>query len=138
MVEDSPNKSLKRGREPSLTPEPNSNPRGSQVERDGSPQVVRPPKRMRKSHASEPISASTFASMEHANPLNRRALKKERKKARRADRTRVGGGISEASLGMGSTNSGGMEVDDEDRGPGGIGLGLGGTFFSSLSSMEVA
>lgn len=93
---------------------------------------------MRKSHAADPISASTFANMEHANPLNRRALKKERKKTRRAERTRVGGGIGEVTLSAGSTNGGGMEVDDEDRGPGGIGLGLGGTFFSSLSSMEVA
>ncbi|KAK7687184.1 hypothetical protein QCA50_009688 [Cerrena zonata] len=133
MVEDSPNKSLKRGRSPSPTPEPHT--RGVQIQRVGSPSAIRQPKRMRKSHASDPIAASTFASMEHANPLNRRALKKDRKRTRRAERTRVGGGIGEAGLGG---NGGGMEVDDEDRGPGGIGLGLGGTFFSSLSSMEVA
>ncbi|CAL1707341.1 unnamed protein product [Somion occarium] len=129
MIEDSPNKSLKRGRSPSPTPEANSQP-----QRVGSPIPIRPPKRLRRSHASEPIAPSTLASMGNANPLNRKALKREMKKARRAGRVRVGGGIGTGRMG---TVSGRMEVDD-DHGPGGIGLGLGGTFFSGLSTTEVA
>ncbi|KAH8105284.1 hypothetical protein BXZ70DRAFT_920196 [Cristinia sonorae] len=68
----------------------------------------RPPKRFRRAHADDPISNATLASMAHSNPLNRRNMKREAKKARRAGRVKP--------------VVGGMDIDD--------GMELGGTFFT--------
>lgn len=74
----------------------------------------RQPKRLRRSHDvpayDTPVRADNLA---HTNPLNRRALKKAAKKARRADRPR----------GVGGGDTGGMEVDD---------VGMDGSFMSEM------
>ncbi|THH31687.1 hypothetical protein EUX98_g2494 [Antrodiella citrinella] len=61
---------------------------------------TRPPKRLRRSHADDPITKDTLARMAGANPMNRRHMKKEAKKARRVGRVRA-------------PASGGMEVDED-------------------------
>ncbi|GJE91997.1 nucleostemin-like domain-containing protein [Phanerochaete sordida] len=94
--------SQKRARPRSVSPTPSAfSVANAQPARDLDTRE-RQPKRLRRSHDipayDAPVSASGLAG---ANPLNRRALKKAAKKARRADRPRVFGG------------DGGMEVDDE-------------------------
>lgn len=74
----------------------------------------RQPKRLRRNHDipayDSPVIADRLAEM---NPLNRRALKKAKKKERRAGRTRVP--VSASAV------EGGMEIDDE-------GIGMEATF----------
>ena len=68
----------------------------------------RQPKRFRRSHDIPEYDAPVHAyNLSTANPMNRRALKRAAKKARRADRVRVVG------------TDGGMEID---------GMGMGDTF----------
>ncbi|KAI0081336.1 P-loop containing nucleoside triphosphate hydrolase protein [Panus rudis PR-1116 ss-1] len=131
MESDSPNRSRKRSRSPS--PTLSAAPTNAPSQRGRSP-PVRAPKRLRRSRADEPIAPATLASMESANPLNRRALKRAQKQARKAGRVRTGGGIGTGPINT-SAGGGGMEVDDD--GPGGIGMGLSGTFFAGLNTTEV-
>lgn len=71
------------------------------------PDVVRQPKRQRKSKDVPGYDALPDAhvlkGMGKSNPLNRRVLKREAKKARRAGRVR----------GKTGEGGGGMEIDDE-------------------------
>ncbi|OSD02264.1 P-loop containing nucleoside triphosphate hydrolase protein [Trametes coccinea BRFM310] len=75
------------------------------------------PKRMRKSHDvpsyDAPVDEHARRAMASANPLSRRVLKREAKKARRAANKALG------------RRPGGMEVDD---------VGLGGTFMGASAS----
>lgn len=68
----------------------------------------RQPKRQRKSKdvpAYDALpDAHVLQRMERSNPLNRRMLKKEAKRARKAQRIKVGSGAA---------GQGGMEVDDD-------------------------
>lgn len=117
-------KHLKRPRSPSTPPSPvlsaaesvplsttpsSHTPSG----RASSPPIPRPPKRLRKSHASDPISAATLSNLGIANPLNRRVLKRAAKRERKALRFRT-------------KVTGSMEVDDESAG----GVPLGETFMA--------
>ena len=69
--------------------------------------MQRAPKRLRRSHVVPAYDAPvSVAHLGAQNPLNRRALKKAAKKARRAARPRVGAEGGE----------GGMTVDDEGLG----------------------
>ena len=87
-------KSLKRPYSPSAPSSPTLSPMTlptslpTLTPRPTSPSTVRPPKRLRKSHASEPISAATLSSLESSNPLNRRNLKRAAKRERKALRFR--------------------------------------------------
>lgn len=123
MVEDdSPTKSLKRAR--SQTPTPSIQGGLPASHRAPSPQPTRPPKRMRRMHAADPIAPTALAGMGRANPLNRRALKREAKRARKVGR------VSHAH-----PATAGMEVDDDERRSGGFSFGLGGTFFADLGGL---
>lgn len=73
----------------------------------------RQPKRLRRSHDIPAYDAPVHArGLAIANPLNRRALRKAAKKARRADRPRVA-----------EAEGGGMDVDD---------MGMEGTFLGQV------
>ncbi|TCD70345.1 hypothetical protein EIP91_003696 [Steccherinum ochraceum] len=108
--------SLKRPRSVSPPPEPELSTASaptSQPPQDSSETsaMQRPPKRFRRMHANDPISDRTLTSMAHSNPLNRRNMKREAKRARRAGRPAPG-----------ALHHGGMEVDE--------GFALSGTFFN--------
>lgn len=101
MISTSSVLSQKRARPRSVSPTPsafsvaNVNPARDLDTRE------RQPKRLRRSHDIPAYDAPVRADgLAVANPLNRKALKKAAKKARRADRPR---GVGE----------GGMEIDDE-------------------------
>ncbi|TFK38498.1 P-loop containing nucleoside triphosphate hydrolase protein [Crucibulum laeve] len=95
---------LKRARSPSVVPtiDPNQMNMGQASERA---QYVRQPKRQRKSKDipsyDAPPEDNVLRRMERSNPLSRKSLKKDAKRARKAHRVKT------AAVG------GGMEVDDE-------------------------
>ncbi|KAI0783164.1 hypothetical protein C8Q75DRAFT_785156 [Abortiporus biennis] len=122
MVEDTSIHSLKRRHspEPEEEPVPSVNPNdasGSSAPREEPGYAHRAPKRMRKANAADPLSNATISSMAHNNPLNRKAVKRDMKKARRAARLRHH-----------AHGDGGMEVDD---------IGLNGTIFPGGHAGEV-
>ena len=93
----------KRSRSPSITTAPD----GPSVNRlnDMDETYVRQPKRQRKSRNvpsyDAPPDQHVFQQMARSNPLNRRALKKESKRARKAHRVKT------------TVNGVRMEIDDE-------------------------
>ena len=93
---------LKRSRSWSPSPSPSrlTAPRKSSRRKSANDDSPRLAKRLRR---SKEVS-STHEHMALQNPINRRALKKEAKKARRANRLRVSGG--EGGVGVG------MDIDD--------------------------
>ena len=104
--------SLKRPRSvsPSPEPEPSVASTSHMHQKDADSSLPsRPPKRMRRAHANDPISNETLSSMSHGNPLNRRNMKREAKRARRVGRVKP-------------SITSNMEVDDH--------MGLSGTFFN--------
>ena len=95
----------KRSRSPSgaLTPAPGP----ESIE----PKFIRQPKRQRKSKDIPAYDAApdqhVLKRMDRSNPLSRKTLKREAKKARRAGMQRTKGGIGTAT---------GMDVDVDDQG----------------------
>lgn len=106
----------KRSRSPSEAPQPAQNTHGGRGGPATGPEMQsdlahynRQPKRQRKSKDIPAYDAqpdkNVLQQMERSNPLNRKALKRDAKKARKAHRLRAdpaGGG-----------GGGGMEIDDE-------------------------
>lgn len=92
----------KRSRSPSVTPAQSTAERA-----DNSITTSRLPKRLRRSHEipdyHAPVEENVRQTMAHANPLSRKVLKREAKKARRA------AGKAERSRNQGS----GMDIDDD-------------------------
>lgn len=98
----------KRSRSPSeaLTPVPNSN----------EPKFVRQPKRQRKSKDIPAYNAApdehVLKSMDRSNPLSRKILKREAKRARKAGMQRINGSGDMSALGKAPA----MDVDVDDQG----------------------
>lgn len=99
----------KRSRSPSeaLTPVPNSN----------EPKFVRQPKRQRKSKDIPAYNAApdehVLKSMDRSNPLSRKILKREAKRARKAGmQRRINGSGDMSALGKAPA----MDVDVDDQG----------------------
>ena len=103
-VDTTPGGSRKRPRSPSITPAPSANVhlRTNEVPAH----VLRQPKRQRKAkdvpEYGAPLDDHVLKRMERGNPLSRKNLKKEAKRARRAQRIKSDHG----------SGGGGMEVDD--------------------------
>lgn len=104
-----PGGSRKRPRSPSPTPANETDPENARMTSlpGTPPSYVRQPKRQRKSKDvpayDAPLEAHVLRGMSKSNPLNRRVLKREAKRARRAAR----------ATGKTGEVGGGMEIDDE-------------------------
>lgn len=97
MVQDETEPALvsrKRRRSPAPSPQPADMDDGTQASTSNTEAMQRAPKRLRRSHEIPAYDAPVRASgLAHSNPLNRRVLMKAAKKARRAERARVGGSM---------------------------------------------
>lgn len=104
--------SRKRPRSPSPTPMPTPTPTLTPTDTRPQPpprdDYQRQPKRQRKNREvpsyDAPPEEHVLKRMARSNPLSRRVLKQEAKRARKAARIRSGGGVE------------GMEIDDEGGG----------------------
>ncbi|KAE9389012.1 hypothetical protein BT96DRAFT_960120 [Gymnopus androsaceus JB14] len=97
----------KRARSPSVQPAPiiATDPSQAYVENENeNHRYQRQPKRQRKSNRDAPLEAVALQGMEQSNPLNRRVLKKERKRERKLARHK--------NRDMMSGSGAGMEIDD--------------------------
>lgn len=104
--EPTPHVGQKRPRSPSVAPSPDlSNAPMTSIDAPA-PTHIRQPKRQRKSKEVPAYDAlpdeHVLKRMERSNPLSRRVLKKEAKRARKAQRVRTDSG------------GGGMEVDGDE------------------------
>lgn len=108
-----PRGSRKRARSPSPAATNNTDPENARMMSTATPSHVRQPKRQRKSKdipAYDALpEAHVLKGMGKSNPLNRRVLKREARKARRAGRARGKTG----GEGEGGGAGGSMEVDDD-------------------------
>jgi nuclear GTP-binding protein len=109
-----PRGSRKRSRSPSPAPANEISPENAMTSLPATPpSYARQPKRQRKSKdvpAYDALpEAHVLKGMGRSNPLNRRVLKREAKRARRAGRVR-------GKTGGEGEGGGGMEIDDEGLG----------------------